>query len=81
MTNQNKDDTSTQEKTPVTFPKVTEKPDGVFLPMIRYALITAGSHYVRNGYLSENELQTIVGGLVMVGTTIWLIYNKKVRGV
>lgn len=71
---------STNNNLPIP-PQGLEKPDGVMMPIIRYALIGIGSTFVSKGYLTADQLQAIVGAIMVMGTTGWLVYNKKVRGV
>lgn len=73
------DKTEYQSASPANFPSI-EKPDGIVLPIIRYALMAIGTHYVRIGYVSEELVDMIVGGIMMLGTALWLIYVRKFRG-
>lgn len=58
-----------------------ETKDGIFLPIFRYTLIAIGSTLVTKGYVTAEQLDSVVGALMMLGTTGWLVYNKKVKGV
>ncbi len=51
----------------------------VMMPLFRYALIAAGSSLVTRGYLSTEDLNTIVGSLLTLGTSLWLIYIKTTK--
>lgn len=58
-----------------------ETKDGVFMPVIRYALIAVGSGFVQQGFITADQLNIAVGAIITLGTTAWLVYNKKLRGV
>lgn len=58
-----------------------ESPQGIVMPIIRYALVAAGASLVTKGYLTAEQLQAVVGGLMALATTGWLVFNKKVKGV
>ena len=56
-----------------------EKQDGVLFPIIRYSLIGLGTNLVQSGVLNAAQLETVVGALMTLGATAWLIFNKKYK--
>lgn len=56
-----------------------EKQDGVLFPIIRYSLIGLGTNLVQSGVLNAAQLETVVGAVMTLGATGWLIFNKKYR--
>ncbi|MGP5553505.1 Pam3-gp28 family putative phage holin [Psychrobacter celer] len=56
-----------------------EKQDGVLFPIIRYSLIGLGTNLVQSGVLNAGQLETVVGAVMTVGATAWLIFNKKYK--
>lgn len=56
-----------------------EKQDGVLLPIIRYSLIGLGTNLVQSGVLNAAQLETVVGAVMTLGATAWLIFNKKYK--
>lgn len=56
-----------------------EKQDGVLFPIIRYSLIGLGTNLVQSGLINAMQLETLVGALMTLGATAWLIFNKKYK--
>ena len=56
-----------------------EKQDSVLFPIIRYSLIGLGTNLVHSGVLNAAQLETVVGAVMTLGATGWLIFNKKYR--
>lgn len=45
--------------------------------ILRYLLIAGGSFLVGKGYISAEQVETIVGGLGTIGAVLWGIYVKS----
>lgn len=56
-----------------------EKQDSVLFPIIRYSLIGLGTNLVQSGVLNAAQLETVVGAVMTLGATAWLIFNKKYK--
>ncbi|MGP5661685.1 Pam3-gp28 family putative phage holin [Psychrobacter celer] len=56
-----------------------EKQDSVLFPIIRYSLIGLGTNFVQSGVLNAAQLETVVGAVMTLGATAWLIFNKKYK--
>jgi len=50
-------------------------PDGVW-SMVRWALATLGGGAVTSGWLTENDLSTIVGAVISILTVAWGIWVR-----
>jgi hypothetical protein len=50
-----------------------------FLGFVRHALTTAGGFMVAGGYVSDAELGTVVGGIVVVAGVLWSMMDKYLR--
>lgn len=44
--------------------------------ILRYLLIAGGSFLVGKGYISAEQVETIVGGIGTIGAVLWGIYVK-----
>jgi hypothetical protein len=49
----------------------------VLLALLRQALIAAGAILVTKGIASDGQVQTIVGAIVGIVTTVWMIVAKR----
>lgn len=47
------------------------------LGFIRHALTTFGGSAVTAGYLGQDELTALVGGLVTLVGVVWSLFDKK----
>ena len=56
-----------------------EKQDSILFPIIRYSLIGLGTNLVHSGLINAVQLETVVGAVMTLGATAWLIFNKKYR--
>lgn len=56
-----------------------DKADSIVFPVIRYVLIGLGTNLVHSGMMNAMQLETVVGALMTLGTTGWLIFNKTYR--
>lgn len=56
-----------------------EKQDGILFPVIRYSLIALGTNLVHSGLINATQLETVVGAVMTLGATAWLIFNKKYK--
>ena len=56
-----------------------EKQDSILFPIIRYSLIGLGTNLVHSGLINTVQLETVVGAVMTLGATAWLIFNKKYR--
>lgn len=56
-----------------------EKQDSILFPIIRYSLIGLGTNLVQSGLINAMQLETVVGAVMTLGATAWLIFNKKYR--
>jgi len=50
-------------------------PDGVW-SLIRYVLATAGGGAVTSGWLTQNDLTTIVGAIISILTVAWGVWVR-----
>ena len=49
----------------------------MILGIIRHALTTGGGALVANGTLGQDDVTSIVGGLIALVGVVWSIFNKK----
>lgn len=47
------------------------------MALVRHALTVGGTVLVSSGYMNDGQLQTAIGGLVVIVGVGWSIYQKK----
>lgn len=47
------------------------------MALVRHALTVGGGALVTGGYINDGQLQTVIGGVIVVAGVVWSLIQKR----